>query len=82
MEEWKKWKSIEYPHIRYDSHRAEVVDIRTGEVLNDNMMRSSVDELIEYEVNFCNNRRNYYRSLRIYRMDIGDAFCSTDWSKY
>lgn len=82
MEEWKKWKSIEYPHIRYDSHHAEIVDIRTGEVLKENMFKSSWDELEEYEANICNEKRNHYRALRIYRMDVGDAFCTTDWSKH
>lgn len=82
MEEWKKWKSVGNLNIRYDSHHAEIVDIRTGEVLKDNTFKSTWDELEDYEVNFCNSRRNYYRSLRIYRMDIGDAFCSTDWSKH
>ena len=45
MEEWKKWKSIKYPNIRYDSHHAEVVDLCTGEVLNDNMYVSHWDEI-------------------------------------
>ena len=82
MEEWKKWKSAGHPCIRYDSHRAEVIDVRTGEVLKESMSKSTWDELEDYEVSFCNNRKNFYRSLRIYRMDIGDAFCSTDWSKH
>ena len=82
MEEWKKWKSAGHPCIRYDSHHAEIVDVRTGEVLREAMMTSRWEEMEDYEVNFCNSRRNYYRSLRIYRMDIGDAFCTTDWSKY
>ena len=82
MCEWKNWKTIQYPNIRMDTHRAEIVDIDTGEVLEDNMMKSSWDDLVNYEVNFCHRKRNYYRSLRIYRMDIGDAFCSVDWSKY
>lgn len=82
MEEWKKWKSIKYPNIRYDSHHAEVVDLCTGEVLNDNMYVSHWDEIDDYEANLSNRKRNYYRQLRIYRMDVGDAFCTTDWSKY
>lgn len=82
MEEWKKWKSVGHPCIRYDSHRAEIIDVRTGEVLKEAMSRSTWDELADYEVNFCNTHRNHYRALRIYRMDIGDAFCSTDWSKH
>ena len=82
MEEWKKWKSAGHPCIRYDSHRAEIVDVRTGEVLKDNLYKSTWEEIDDYEANFCNTHRNYYRSLKIYRMDIGDAFCTTDWSKY
>lgn len=82
MEEWKKWKSVGHPCIRHDTHHAEIVDVRTGEVLKESMSKSSWEEMEDYEVNFCNNHRNYYRSLRIYRMDIGDAFCTTDWSKH
>ena len=78
---WKNWKTIN-GNIKYDSHHAEIVNVETGEVINDTILTSKWDEIADYEVNFCNNRRNYYRSLRIYRMDVGDAFCTTDWSKY
>ena len=78
---WKNWRSIS-ENIKYDSHHAEIVNIETGEVIMENLPKSNWEDMVDYEVNFCNRKRNYYRTLRIYRMNVGDAFCTTDWSKY
>lgn len=82
MSEWKNWKTVKSPNIRYDPHHAEVVDIYTGEVLNENMSVSKWEDIVKYESNLCNRKRNYYRQLRIFRMDIGDAFCNDDFTRY
>lgn len=68
-EEWKNWRII-YGNIREDSHHAEWVDITTGEVVKDNTIHNDM----EYS-------ENYYKSRVIRRNDIGDAFCSKDYSK-
>lgn len=82
MEEWKNWKTLGNPHIRYDSHRAEIIDMRTGEVLKDSSIYSPYQSMLS-DVEMENERiRNQYRSKVIHRNDIGDAFCSTDWSKH
>ena len=82
MDEWKKWKSVGHPCIRYDSHRAEIIDVRTGEVLSDSSISGPYQSMLDDEYLNLEKMSNYYKSRVIHRNDIGDAFCSVDWSKY
>ena len=78
---WINWKTIVYPHIREDSHHAEIIDINTGKVLKDTSIHSAWDRFEYYETQYRNRMEKRYKDKVIYRNDIGDCFCSTDWSK-
>ena len=80
--EWIKWKTIVYPNIREDHHHAEIVDVSTGEVLKDTTISSAWDKMEYYETLYRNRLENYYKDRIIRRCDVGDCFCSTDWSKH
>ena len=80
--EWINWKTIVYPHIREDSHHAEIVNVNTGEVLKDTSITSPWDEFVYYETQYRNRLENYYKDRVIRRNNVGDCFCSTDWSKH
>ena len=82
MEEWKKWKTLGNQYIRFDSHHSEIIDVRTGEVLKDSSLNSPYQNMLSDENMEKERIRNYYKGKVIHRNDIGDAFCSTDWSKY
>ena len=82
MEEWKKWKTLGNEHIRFDSHHSEIVDVRTGEVLKDSSIISPYQSMLSDELMQEERVKKYYRSKVIIRTDVGDAFCSTDWSKH
>ena len=82
MEEWKKWKTLGNEYIRFDSHHSEIIDIRTGEVLKDSSISSPYQSMLSDELEQEEKVKNYYKSRVIRRIDIGDAFCTTDWSKY
>lgn len=74
---WFNWKTIENvkdyftlsddPILKYDSHHDEIVDITDGLVVNYHSP--------DYYEDFSENQR-------IIRGNIGDVFCSTDWSKH
>lgn len=80
--EWKNWKTLYKDNIKLDSHHAEVIDIETGEVLKDTSIYSAYDEFINGEVENHNKLRNYHKGRVIHRGDVGDCFCTTDWSKH
>ena len=80
--EWINWKSIVYPHIREDHHHAEIVNVNTGEVLHDTTISSDWDKMEYYETLYRNRLENYYKDKIVRRSDVGDCFCSTDWSKH
>ena len=82
MEEWKKWKTLGKEYIRFDSHHSEIVDIRTGEVLKDSSISSPYQSMLSDELEQEERIKKYYKSKVIHRIDIGDAFCTTDWSKH
>lgn len=82
MAEWKNWKTLNKRNIKEDSHHSEIIDIGTGEVLQDTSVQSRWDYMEQYEVEYRNRMENYYREKVIHRNDIGDCFCSTDWSKH
>ena len=79
--EWINWKSIVYPHIREDHHHSEIVNVNTGEVLHDTTISSDWDKMEYYETLYRNRLENYYKDRIVRRSDVGDCFCSTDWSK-
>lgn len=81
MSEWKNWKTVCKDTIKEDSHHAEIVDVSTGEVLRDSSISSVWDYDDYYEVGHRNRAENYYKDKVIRRNNIGDCFCSTDWSK-
>lgn len=81
MEEWKKWKIV-YGTVREDPHRAEWVDVSTGEVVKDTSIPSVWDQYESYLVDYRNRVINYHKDRIIRRNNVGDCFCSTDWSKY
>ena len=82
MCEWKNWKSLGVEHIRFDSHRSEIVNIDTGEVLKDSSIISPYESMLSDKFEQEERIKNYYKSKIIYRTDIGDAFCTTDWSTH
>ncbi len=82
MEEWKKWKTLGKEHIRFDSHHSEIVNINTGEVLKDSSISSPYQSMLSDELEQEERIKNYYKSRIIRRNDIGDAFCTTDWSRH
>ena len=77
MVEWKNWKTVDNVNdyngvsddsiLKRDSHRAEIVDITTGVV-------------VDYDPISDENR--FTENQKIIRNRIGDCFCSTDWSKH
>lgn len=68
--EWDNWKTV-YGTVKEDSHHAEWVDIETGEVVKE----ATITKLNHYDI-------NNLKGKSIHRNDIGDAFCSVDWSKH
>lgn len=82
MFEWEKWKTLGSEYIRFDSHHSEIVDIRTGEVLKDSSISSPYESMLSDRFEQEERIKNYYQSKVIHRTDIGDAFCTTDWSKH
>lgn len=82
MCEWKKWKTLGSEHIRFDSHHSEIVNINTGEVLKDSSINSPYQSMLSDELEQKERIKNYYKSRVIHRNNIGDAFCTTDWSRH
>lgn len=70
MCEWKNWKTRGKKYIKEDPHHAEIINIHTGEVVSDMSMYSM----------YSTYKR--YRDKQIHRNDVGDAFCTTDWSRH
>lgn len=79
--EWKNWKSLT-PYLKEDAHHAEIIDIRDGSVVKDTTIHSDWDYLVDYEVAVRNRYLNSRKDGVIHRSDVGDAFCTTDWSKH
>lgn len=77
-EEAVNWQTVEYcgqyfvesddPILKKDSHRAEIIDVRTGLVVDDN-------PLLFLDKQFSTNKP-------IDRSDWMDCFSKVDWSKY
>lgn len=77
MDEWKNWKTInnvndyetesDNPILKEDTHRAEIVDITDGLVVETRPE--------SYFTHYFNNHE------KINRSDVNDAFCTIDWSK-
>lgn len=82
MCEWKKWKTLGNEYIRFDSHHSEIIDIRTGEVLQDSSINSPYQSMLSDEYEQGEKLKQYHKSRVIRRNDIGDAFCTVDWSKH
>lgn len=75
---WYTWKTIDNvkdyftmsdnPILKYDSHHDEIVDITDGLVVNEHSL--------DYYEDFTENQK------LVRGRDVGDVFCSTDWSKH
>ena len=74
--EWDNWKTI-YGNVKEDPHRAEWVNIDTGEVVLEKNIHGHTENSLKQE-----SMENYYKGKMIHRNDVGDAFCTTDWSKH
>lgn len=81
MVEWKNWKTVYKDTVKEDSHHAEIVDISTGEVLKDTSLNNTWDYSELYDVGSRNRVENRYKDKIIRRNNVGDCFCSTDWSR-
>ena len=81
MKEWINWKVV-YGTVREDSHRAEWVDVETGEVVKDSTIRGAYGSYMDNEIETRRRNMRLYKSKTIHRNDIGDVFCTTDWSKH
>ena len=74
---WFNWKTVDNindyftlgddPILKHDSHHDEIVDITTGLVVN----YHNIDYYSDYNEN-----------QKLVRGNVGDVFCTTDWSKY
>ena len=80
MVEWKNWKTIN-GNVKEDYHHSEIVDVSTGEVLADTTLFGCWDSYKTYEVEKMNKFINYHKTKIIHRNDVGDCFCSNDWTK-
>ena len=77
--EWDNWKTV-YGDVKEDHHRAEWVNIKTGEVVKDTSSSSMYDAYIE---SLDISKYKYHHTTGIiHRNNIGDVFCSTDWSRH
>ena len=81
MSEWKNWKTVYGETVKEDRHHAMIIDVSTGEVLRDTSMSSVWDYDEYYDAGYRNRVENYHRDKVIRRNDVGDCFCTTDWSK-
>lgn len=63
----KNWKTRGQPYIKEDTHRAEVIDLRTGEVIQENLTYNELEETNNQII-------KHYKST--------DCFSKTNWAKH
>ncbi len=80
MVEWENWKTV-YGTVKEDPHHSEWVDISTGEVVKENVIQSDWERYNNHIVDIDAKKKNYYKDKIIHRNNVGDCFCSKDYSK-